>query len=363
MDNQGGWPGGNGGGRGEDFDPLVELKNQFEKWRKGKKTPNMPSSKLIWLVPVVALLVWLGSGIYFVEPGEIGVERLFGKEVAQTEPGPHYAFPQPIQRVDTVNMEKIRRAEIGFRSNERYNQPSFHERHLEESLMLTGDENIADIQVVVQYRVKDASNFLFEVRDPEISLGSATEVALRGIIGKTTIDDAMTRGRSKVETDVRTFLQMLMDNYKTGIHVAEVKLLVVDPPDEVKDAFHEVVRALEDKERLVREAEGYREDIVPKARGDAQTMIKGAEAYLEKRVKEAEGEAIRFERVLDEYNKAKNVTRERLYLEFVQENLAGVEKFIINPSAGGGGLQKVLPMKSLIDLEPVRAEGRSAGGR
>lgn len=353
MNDRGDWPGGGGGG-GQDFDPVDELKKQFNKWRQGKKVPNMPNSKLIWLVPIVALLAWLASGIYFVEPGEIGVERLFGKEVAQTNPGPHYAFPRPIQDVDKVNVQTIRRAEIGFRTHARGNQPALTERHLEEALMLTGDENIADIQVVVQYRVTDPSAFLFKVMAPEIALRSATEVALRGIIGKTNIDDAMTVGRSTVEADVSSFLQRLLDDYGTGLHVIELKLLVVDPPDEVKDSFHEVVRALEDKERLVREAEGYREDLVPKARGDAEKMVKDAEAYMEKRFREAEGEAKRFNQVLEEYQKAKRVTRERLYLEFVQEKLAGIEKIVINPSVGAG-IQKVLPLKSLIDLRPAAA--------
>lgn len=353
MNDRGDWPGGNGGG--QDFDPIDELKKKFDKWKAQQKTPNMPNGKWIWLVPALALLAWLASGIYFVEPGEVGVERLFGEEVSQTQPGPHYAFPRPIQRVDKVNMETIRRAEIGFRSHSRGNQPALAERHLEEALMLTGDENIADIQVVVQYRVKDASDFLFKVRYPEVALRGATEVALRGIIGKTAIDDAMTTGRSKVEADVSTFLQRLLDDYGTGLHVVELKLLVVDPPDEVKDSFHEVVRALEDKERLVREAEGYREDLVPKARGNAEKMVKDAEAYMEKRVREAEGEAKRFNQVLEEYLKARRVTRERLYLEFVQEKLARIEKIVINPSVGGGGLQKVLPLKSLIDLRPTQA--------
>jgi membrane protease subunit HflK len=328
----------------------------IRKWKQGRKPLGFPLVKIVYAVAGLVILGWLATGIYFVQPGEIGVVRLFGKEIAQTTPGPHYAFPQPIQQVDRVNMEKIRRAEIGFRTDDRVGnipvaQRHIQERHLEESLMLTGDDNIAEIQVLVQYRVKDASHFLFQVRNPEEALSSATEVALRGVVGRTTIDDVMTVARTRVEGDVRTFLQKLMDDYLTGIQVIEVKLLVVDPPDEVKDAFHEVVRALEDRERLVREAEGYREDLVPRARGDAERKVKAAEAYMEQRVRRAEGEAKRFENVLAEYMKAPRVTRERMYLEFAQEVLPGVDKVIMNPAAAAGaGVQQLLPLRSLVDF-------------
>ncbi|GAG61654.1 unnamed protein product, partial [marine sediment metagenome] len=228
-------------------------------------------------------------------------------------------------------MAQIRRAEIGFRTVVVRGQPARHERRLVEALMLTGDENIADIQVLVQYRVKDASHFLFKVRGPEMALRSATEVALRGVIGKTTIDDAMTVGRPLVEADTLSFLQRLLDDYQTGLHVVELKLLVVDPPDEVKDAFHEVVRALEDKDRLIREAEGYAADLVPKARGDAEKEIKAAEAYKEEKVLRAEGDTAKFLKILEEYQKAPAVTRERLYLETIERVLANIEKFVIDP--------------------------------
>ena len=325
--------------RGE---PLDILRDILRRWGAGK---------IIWIVVGIVAVIWLLAPIYIVGPGEVGVVRQFGREVRQTSPGLNYHIPWPIQRADVVNMAKIRRAEIGFRTVEVQGQPSVHERWLVEALMLTGDENIADIQVLVQYRVKDASQFLFKVRDPEMALRSATEVALRGVIGKTTIDDAMTVGRPLVEADTLSFLQRLLDDYQTGLHVVELKLLVVDPPDEVKDAFHEVVRALEDKERLVREAEGYAADLVPKARGDAEKEIKAAEAYKEERVLRAEGDAAKFLKVLEEYLKAPMVTRERLYLETMEQVLADIEKFIIDPQAGGNLLQ-FLP---LTGTEPEEA--------
>jgi membrane protease subunit HflK len=322
----------------ESLEILEDIWRRLVKWGLGK---------VIGIVVGIVAVIWLLTGIYIVGPGEVGVVRQFGREVGQTSPGLNYHIPWPIQRVDVVNMAQIRRAEIGFRTVE-----GEHERELEEALMLTGDENIADIQVLVQYRVKDASQFLFEVRDPERALHTATEVALRGVIGRTTIDDAMTVGRPLVEADTLSFLQRLLDDYRTGLQVVELKLLVVDPPDEVKDAFHEVVRALEDKDRLVREAEGYEEDLVPKARGNAEKEIKAAEAYKEERVLRAEGDAAKFLKVLEEYQKARVVTRDRLYLETIERVLAVTKKFIIDPQAGGGNLLQFLP---LTEFEPEKA--------
>jgi len=289
---------------------------------------------------VALTVIWLLSGIYVVGPGEVGVERQFGKFVTQTDPGLNYRLPWPIQAHDVVNMETIRRAEIGFRTvkTEEIGMPAVHERVPEESLMLTRDKNIADIQVLVQYRVKNATQFLFRVKDPELALHFATEVALRGVIGNTPIDYAMLEGRPEVEADTWDSLQTLLDDYETGLHVVEVRLLAVDPPEEVKDAFHEVVRAWEDKDRLIQEARGYALDVVPKARGDAEKETKAAEAYRDERILRAEGDTDRFLKILDEYQKAKTVTRERLYLEMVESVLAGTEKFVIDPKAGGGNL-------------------------
>jgi len=305
---------------------------------------------LIGIVVGVVVMIWILSGIYIVGPGEAGVERRFGRFTAQTDPGVNYRLPWPIQSVNVVNVAEIRRAEIGFRT--------FKEglrRVLKESLMLTGDENIADIQVLVQYRVKDPVQFLFRVKDPEGVIHSATEVAIRGVVGNTTIDDVMTVGRPVVEADTKGFVQRLLDDYGAGIHLVELKLLVVDPPDEVKDAFHEVVRALEDRERLRKEAEGYAEDVVPKARGDSEKEIRAAEAYLEERVKKAEGDRAKFLKILAEYQKAEDVTKERLYLETIERVMAHSEKIIIDPKAGGS----ILPLLPLRGFElPERTEVR-----
>jgi membrane protease subunit HflK len=303
---------------------------------------------LIGIVLGVVVVIWLLSGIYIVGPGEAGVERRFGRFIVQTDPGVNYRLPSPIESVDVVNVAQIRRAEIGFRTVD-----GGTERELKESLMLTGDENIADIQVLVQYKVKDPIQFLFRVKDPEEAIHSATEVAIRGIVGNTTIDDAMTVGRPIVEAETKAFVQRLLDDYGAGIHLVELKLLVVDPPDEVKDAFHEVVRALEDRERLRKEAEGYAEDVVPKARGDSEKEIRAAEAYLEERVKRAEGDRAKFLKILAEYQKAEDVTKERLYLETIERVMGETEKIVIDPKAGGS----ILPLLPLRGVEmPERTE-------
>lgn len=289
---------------------------------------------LLPLVVMGILIVWLVLGLYRVEPGHIGVVRTFGKETARTEPGLRYRFPWPFQKVDVVSVEQIRRIEVGFRGSHRV---------AEEALMLTGDENIVEAQLVVQYRVADPSKFLFRLRDPEGSLRAATEVALRSTVGSMTIDQVMIEQRAKVQEDTRAFVQRLMDDYQSGLVITEVKLQAADPPDAVRDAFHDVVRAREDKERLINQARGYQADVLPKARGDAQKILREAEAYKEQRILLAQGEAARFLSLLAEYEKAKTVTRDRLYLETIEKILADIDKIIVDGAVG----QRLMPLLPL----------------
>jgi membrane protease subunit HflK len=204
-----------------------------------------------------------------------------------------------------------------------------------EALMLTGDENIVDAQLIVQYRIVDPSKYLFQVQDPDGMLHSSTEVALRSMVGNTMIDEILTVGREKVQTDTRDFLQRLLDAYGTGLRVTEVRLQVVDPPDQVKDAFHEVVRAREDRERLINQAQGYSEDIIPKARGLSEQMVREAEAYQQERMLRAQGDASRFLAVLEDYTQAKDVTRTRLHLETMERTLRSVRMVVVDPKVGG----------------------------
>ena len=289
------------------------------------------------ILPLAAgaiLLLWLGSGVYTVNPGHKGVVRTFGKETARTDPGLNYRYPWPFQRVDIVSVEQIRRIEVGFRGSQRVP---------EEALMLTGDENIVEAQIVVQYRVADPSKYLFRLREPEAALLAATEVALRSTVGSMTIDQVMIEERAKVQGDARLFIQRLMDAYESGLVITEVKLQAADPPDAVRDAFHDVVRAREDKEKLLNQAKGYQADILPKARGEAQKILREAEGYKEQRVLLAQGEAARFLSVLAEYEKARDVTRDRLHLETVEKILPDIDKIIM----GGDVNQRLLPLLPL----------------
>jgi membrane protease subunit HflK len=286
--------------------------------------------------------LWLASGFYIVGPGERGVVRLFGEVTDQTEPGLRYRLPWPLQAHDVVDVARVRRAEIGFRSS-----PMGTQAVPAESLMLTGDENIVDVQLFVQYLVRDPVQFLFRARDPEGVLRAAAEVALRGVVGQNTIDYTMTEGRVDVQEKAKISLQGLLDAYRTGLSVTEARLLVVDPPRDVREAFHDVVRAWEDRERLIKEAEGYREDVVPKARGEAAQMLQQAEAYAAQRVIRAQGDTARFLKVLEEYDKARSVTRDRLYLESIERILPGTQMFILNNDGRANGVLPLLPLQAL----------------
>jgi modulator of FtsH protease HflK len=282
--------------------------------------------------PILAVLLLLAlviTGVYSVGPGEQGVVRRFGREHRTVAPGLHYALPL-VEAVDVVNIEEVRRIEVGFNGENTIN---------EEALMLTGDENIVEVQMVVQYRVDDPTKYLFRLRDPEASLHVAAEVALRSVVGQTVIDDVMTTGRSTVQASTREVLQALMDDYESGIQITEVKLDAVDAPDEVKDAFNAVTRAREDKEKLVNEARGYLEDKLPRARGDAQGIVRAAEAYKEQRVLRARGDADKFVATLVEYEKARGVTRQRLYLETMERVVQPLKnKVVVDKSALSGAL-------------------------
>ncbi|MCS6912617.1 MAG: FtsH protease activity modulator HflK [Myxococcales bacterium] len=301
---------------------------------------NKHRRKLGPLLLGIAALAVLLSGVYVVGPGEIGVVRTFGRESGRSYPGLHYRIPF-IQQADVVNVEKIRRIEVGFRGKERLPH---------ESLMLTGDENIVDAQMIVQYRVSDPSKFLFRLRDPEEVLHTTAQVALRGKVGETTIDDVITTAREKVQDETRQWLQQLMDKYQSGLTITEVKLLVVDAPDEVKEAFHDVVRAREEKEKLINQAMGYKADRIPRARGEARKIERDAEAYKEQRVLRARGDAARFEALLAEYRNAVGVTRERLYLEMMERILSRLENKIFVDKDIARGALPVLPLGGLGTL-------------
>jgi membrane protease subunit HflK len=336
--------------RGDDDETWSQLTDQFERWQR--QSPQAPVI-VVGLLLLCIVLIWLATGVYTVGPGEQGVVRRFGKEVARVGPGLRYHWPRPIERVDVVNVEAVRRVEVGFRSVPRYSLVP------QESLMLTGDENIVDAQAIVQYRVKDAGEYLFRVLDPDQALRDATEVGLRSVIGRTLIEEVLTVGRVEIQNQTREFLQQLLDTYQAGLTVTEVKLQVVDPPEQVKDAFHEVVRAREDRERLINEARGYQEDVIPKARGQAAQMLRAAEAYKAQREIRAQGEAAKFLSILAEYQKAREVTEQRLYVETLQRVLPKAHKIVISPQLDG----HLLPLLPLREPMPVGRPAAASDGQ
>ncbi len=313
--------------------------------------PNFMKSWVPFLVAGAVVIVWLATGFYTIQPGEEGVVTRFGRVVRITTAGLNYHLPWPIEALQKVNVAEIRRLEIGFRSNPL--RPSLVRLVPAESLMLTGDENIVSAQLTVQYRIKDPEKFLFRLRDPVTTLQAATEVALRSRVGNTTIEEVLTVGRDRVQNETQAFLQQLMDTYESGIQVTEVKLQTVEAPREVKDAFDEVVRAREDREKLINQARGYREDLIPKARGEVQEILEAAEAYKQERTLKAKGDGARFDSVLTEYRKAPEVTRERMHLETIERVLPNVEKIIIDAK----GAQNVVPLLPLRGMTGVPGLG------
>ncbi len=286
------------------------------------------------------LLVWLTTGLYRVQAGEQGVVRQFGKFNTLAQPGLNWRLPSPVTSLVKVNTERIRTAEIGFRTTEGGGVT----RDLSESLMLTTDNSIIEAQMVIQYRVGDPKAFVFNVQDPESVLHSTGEVALRSIVGRTPLNAILTVGRGAVEADTRTFMEALLDTYGTGITLTEIKLQAVDPPDQVKDAFQEVVRALEDETRLENQARAYFADKIPRAEGQVQVSVRDAAAFYQVQIERSRGEGNRFLAILEEYRKAPQVTRERLYLETLEEVLQTVNKTLIDSQIN------VLPLLDLTKL-------------
>ena len=280
---------------------------------------------------VIGVLAWLATGFYTVEPAEVAALRRFGIFEDTAGPGLHWWWPNPVGNRSIVDVRQRRRLEIGVRGSTPF---------LEESLMITGDENIVDVQLLVQFDIKDIEKFLFKAVDPAgQTIKDASESALRQVVGSRGIDDVLTTEKEAVQAETEELLQKLLDTYEAGVNVAEVKLLNVNPPSEVQDAFDDVVRAREDKERIINLADAYEEDILPRARGDAQRLVQEAEGFRAQRVNEATGQAERFKAILAEYQKAPDITLQRLYLEAMEDILPSVSKFIVEEDVGGGLLQ------------------------
>jgi len=306
----------------------------------GDSEISVPEKLLtLGILPIfgIALIFWLFTGVYTVGPDEVGVVQRFGKYDRTVHSGLNYHMPFPIETVKTPKVTEVKRIEVGFRTVGK-NQYRTVER---ESLMLTGDENIVDAELIVQYKIKEPINYLFNFIGPELTMREASEASLRTVVGRHNIDEALTSGKLMIQVETKELLQSILDKYKTGVQVVAVQLQDVSPPKQVIDAFKDVASAKEDKNRMINEAEGYRNDVIPKARGEAQAMIRKAEGFREARISRAEGDVAKFKAILKEYSKAKDVTRERLYLEAMEEILPGLEKYIV-PNGEDGNLLNLL---------------------
>ena len=356
--NSGGpWGSGPGGGSGGSQPPDIEEMIQKGKDRFKQMMPGGMGSKTgISLLVVVALILWLTTGIYRVDQGERGVELLFGKFASETQAGLHFWFPTPIGSVTTRKVDRTNTISIGFRAAGGTGNMATIRDVSEESLMLTGDQNIIDIDFVVQWRIKNLRDYLFNIREPEGTTKIAAESAIREVIGQTTLEDALSKGRQLVEDKTKSVLQKILDGYGAGIFVAEVKMQKVEPPQPVIDAFNDVQRARQDKDRQQNEADAYRNDIIPKAEGEAARLVQEATAYREQLVKEAEGEAKRFLSVYEAYKTGKKVTIQRLYLERMQEVMKDSEKIIIDNSKGGQGVVPYLPLPEIKKRSDAKSQ-------
>ena len=343
--NNGPWGGGSGP-RGSQQPPnLEDLLKQIQDQLKRMIPGGVGGFRGFIIALLIIATVWGVSGFYRVEPDEQGVVLRFGEWVKTTMPGLHYHLPMPIESVITPKVTKIHREEIGFRSASTNNTSV---RNVpEEALMLTGDENIVEINFSVFWRIKDAGAYLFNIERQESTVKAAAEAAMRQIVGKNTISAAISGGRLRIQEESLELLQKVLDSYQAGIEVTEVNLQKSDPPAAVLDAYRDVQRAIADRQTAIAEAQAYKNDIVPRARGEAEQKIQAAEAYREQVEAEATGEAERFLSVYKQYALAKDVTIRRLYLETMEEIFQGTNKVIIDQAAGAQGVVPYLPLNEL----------------
>ena len=292
---------------------------------------------------ILAVLLWMLSGIYIVDPAEKGVVLRFGAYQNTTDQGPHWRIPYPFESVYKVNVEQIRATEIGFRNIQ---NSSYSGAVSSESLMLTKDENMVDVKLAVQYKIADAQAYLFNVFNPELTLSHVVQSVIRQVVGDNTMDHVLTTGREQVAQEVKTASQGLLNEYNTGLIITAVTMQDAQPPIQVKASFDDVVKAREDEQRYINEAKAYANDIVPKARGASQRLIAEAEAYKSQVVSKSEGEAYRFNQILEEYLKAPVVTKERLYRETLEEVLGSTSKVIVDSNSDS---LMYLPIDQLIN--------------
>ncbi len=308
----------------------------------GGNTPSNAVGGALALAAGIGVAVWLATGFYIVEQGTKGVELRLGRYTQTTEAGPRWHWPYPIETVELVNVQQVRAIEVGHRNNQKVKKP-------EEALMLTQDQNIVEVLFSVQYTLKSPEEYKFNNKSPDEAVQQVAETAMREVVGKSKMDFVLYEGRGDIAARVRVLMQQILDRYKTGIQITGVNMQDAQPPEQVQASFSDAVRAKQDRERLKNEGEAYANDIVPKAKGRAAALLEEASAHKQRVVANAQGEASRFSQLLTEYEKAPGVTRERLYLETMQQVLQGTSKVIVDQKGGNSLLY--LPLDKLIGAQ------------
>lgn len=330
---------------------IKDFKNKFNgafgSNKSGKSsTPSAPQGS-VKFIAIVAVLVWMLSGIYIIDPAEKGIVLRFGAFQEETSQGPHWHLPFPIETVNRINVEQIRTTEIGYRNVVKGSR-RFGGNVSSESLMLTKDENMIDAKFAVQYKVNDAQAYLFNVANPDTTLRHVSESAIRQMVGRNTMDFILTEGRVSIADDIKERSQELLDLYKTGLYITTVNMQDAQPPEQVQASFSDAVKAREDKQRLINEAQTYANDILPKSRGLAARLLEESRAYKSEVVSKSEGESSRFKQILAEYEKAPAVTKERLYRETMESVLASTSKVVVDSKANS---MMYLPIDKLINAK------------
>ncbi len=342
SDDKNPWGGGNSDPWNSSSDGKVVYKKTFKKGGNDNFKPFNSDIKPKWVI-IALLAIWLASGFYQVQPAQEGVVLRFGEYAYSTSAGLHYHLPFPIEKVYTPNVTRERSVHVGGEDNSMNRNAAGYK----ESYMLTGDENIVDINFAVIWNIKSAKDYLFSMRNPDGTVSVAAQSAMREVVGQSDIQDILTGDRDRVEEETKNALQNVLDEFHSGINVIRVKLQKADPPKEVVDAFNEVQRAKTDKERFKNEAEAYRNDIIPVARGEAEKIIQNAEAYKAEVINKAKGEANRYDAIYKAYKQAKTVTVKRMYLDAMEEVVKNSNKVIIDPSKSGANVLPYLPLNSV----------------
>ena len=354
----------------DDFESDDQVPNERDRRRNfggsGGRGPKLPFGEgvripngrgLLWIL-VLGVVIWLLTGIYIVNPDEQGIVLRFGRYNRTVDPGPHYAWPTPLESVYKPKVTQVMRSEVGFRSVGQ--ATTFQQGQLrtmpEEASMLTGDENIVNVQFSVQYKISNPVEYLFNVVDQPALVRNAAEAAMREVIGNSQIDSAITDGKLKIQSDATALLQQILNRYAAGVQIIAVQLQDVHPPKDVIDAFKDVASAREDKSRIINEAEAYRNELLPKARGQAAAIRNEAEAYAAKRVQGAKGQAERFSAILMQYEKAPKVTEQRLYYESMEEILSRAGEKVLLDSGAAGHVLPYLPLPDLRGQAAPRLE-------